>query len=343
MKMTGQIYAQHLITSQVNYTCGYLGDKIAGLSGDKVERYIKGTKFTTKMLWKQATIDLVPSEQGCVIFDDTVISHKDSTKMELVYKQWSGVEHKVVSGIGIVVCLYYNPDLDMNWVIDYRVYDPKNNGQTKIDLASEMYQNIINCKSVGDEPLPFKYVLFDAAYALKEFLATIEKSNHFFLTNMKSNRLATEIGVVPAKQVQLVDLDWDKEGSLENGKTVRLKDFPAHRLVKVFSIAVMTDRIDFIVTNDLSIDTSIAAYEVSRIRWNIECFNRELKQVTGIKKCHCRKLRSQKNHIHLAMTVWLYMKRKAKELKTTIYQLKQCQLDEYYKSTMASPSLRFEF
>jgi hypothetical protein len=26
--MTGQIYAKHLITSQNNYTCGYLGDKV---------------------------------------------------------------------------------------------------------------------------------------------------------------------------------------------------------------------------------------------------------------------------------------------------------------------------
>jgi hypothetical protein len=294
------------------------------------------------MLWEKASLDLVPSEQGCVIFDDTVISHKDSTKMELVYKQWSGAEHKVVLGIGVVVCLYYNPELDMSWIIDYRIYDPKNNKKTKIDLASDMYQNILYSKTVKDVPLPFKYVLFDAAYALKEFLATIEKSNHYFLTNMKSNRKATEIGVEPATQVQLIDLNWDLKGSLENGKTVRLNGFPAHRLVKVFSIAVMTDRIDYIVTNDLSINTSKAAYEVSRVRWNIECFNRELKQVTGIKKCHCRKLRSQRNHIHLAMTVWLFMKRKAKELKTTIYQLKQCQLDDYYKSTMASPLLRFE-
>jgi transposase len=159
---------------------------------------------------------------------------------------------------------------------------------------------------------------------------------------MKSNRIATEVGIENPQKVQLIELDWDLEGNLTNGKTVRLRDFPANRLVKVFSIAVMTDRIDYIVTNDLSINTATAAYEVSRIRWNIECFNRELKQVTGIKKSHCRKLRSKRNHIHLAMTVWLFLKWKARSLKSTIYKLNQCQLNDYYKSTMASPLLKFE-
>jgi hypothetical protein len=323
MKMTGQIYAQHLITSQVNYTCGYLGDKIVGLSADKVERYIKSAKFTAGMLWDKAKTDLVPSEQGAVIFDDTVLSHKDSTKMELVYKQWSGAEHAVVKGIGIVVCLYHNPESDMKWIIDYRIYDIENDGKTKVQLAMDMYLNFTLSKRLNDKPIPFKYILFDAAYAHKHFIALINDAGHFYLTNMKGNRKCTEVSIEPAKQVQIVDLDWEDEHSLNFGKVIRLKDYPKGRNVKVFSIAVQTDRIDYIVTNDFSLDSSIAAYEVSRIRWSIECFNRELKQVTGIKKCHCRKLRSQRTHIHLALLAWLYLKRKAIELKTTVYQLKE--------------------
>lgn len=340
--MTGKIYAQHLITSQVNYTCGYLGDKVVGLSADKVERYVKSTKFTSSMLWDKAKVDLVPSAQGCIIFDDTVLSHKDSTKMDLVYKQWSGAEHAVVKGIGIVVCLYHNPELDMKWIVDYRIYDIENDGKTKVQLAMDMYLNFTLSKRLNDKSIPFKYTLFDAAYAHKKFIALINDSGNYYLTNMKGNRKCTEIGVEPASLVQIIDLNWDDPKSLTHGKVIRLKDYPQGRHVKVFSIAVQTDRIDYIVTNDFSIDSSTAAYEVSRIRWTIECFNRELKQVTGIKKCHCRKLRSQRTHIHLAFYAWMFLKRKALELKTTIYQLKQNQLDEYYKSTMASPLLKFE-
>jgi hypothetical protein len=63
------------------------------------------------MLWDNASGDLVPDNSGCVIIDYTVQSQKDG-KIKLVYKQWSGAEHAVVRGIGVVVCLHHNPVLD---------------------------------------------------------------------------------------------------------------------------------------------------------------------------------------------------------------------------------------
>jgi hypothetical protein len=45
-------------------------------------------------------------------------------KNELVRRQYSGTEHRVLSGIGLVNCVYVNPELGLFWVIDYRIYDP---------------------------------------------------------------------------------------------------------------------------------------------------------------------------------------------------------------------------
>jgi IS4 transposase len=59
------------------------------------------------------------------------------------------------------------------------------------------------------------------------------------------------------------------------------------------------------------------------VRWKIEEFHREAKQLTGIEKCQCRKNRIQRIHIACAMLV------RVKLTKKTIYQVKHGLLDNY--------------
>lgn len=65
--------------------------------------------------------------------DDTVISKKSSQKIEIVRCQYSGNEHGVVRGIGIVNCLYFNPQIEQFWIRDYRIYNPDSERTIKID------------------------------------------------------------------------------------------------------------------------------------------------------------------------------------------------------------------
>jgi hypothetical protein len=51
------------------------------------------------------------------------------------------------------------------------------------------------------------------------------------------------------------------------------------------------------VTNDLSQDSTQDTQEVRGVRWKIEEFHREAKQLTGIESCQCRASRIQRNHI----------------------------------------------
>ncbi len=68
-----------------------------------------------------------------MIFDDTVMKKKSSKKIELVRRQYSGNEHQVIRGIGVVNCIYFNPKNEQFWIIDYRIYDPDGDKKTKID------------------------------------------------------------------------------------------------------------------------------------------------------------------------------------------------------------------
>ena len=78
--------------------------------------------------------------------------------------------------------------------------------------------------------------------------------------------------------------------------------------MKLFRVTVSTDRTDYIATNALSQNSTDVVQQVCKIRWKIEEFHRELKQLTGIESCQCRKARIQKNHIACAILVWLRLK-----------------------------------
>jgi hypothetical protein len=72
-----------------------------------------------------------------------------------------------------------------------------------------------------------------------------------------------------------------------------------------------------------------------------KAIHRELKQLTGIEKCQCRRQRAQRNHIACAMIVLVCLKRLAVQCKTTAYRLKSELLGEYMRKQLKSPTIRF--
>ncbi|WP_375514593.1 hypothetical protein [uncultured Nostoc sp.] len=119
-------------------------------------------------------------------------------------------------------------------------------------------------------------------------------------------------------------LSWDKE-ELKSGKIIntsallsvqaeqsrgfKIKKFPQAKKVKLFRVSVGTDRTDFIATNDLSQDSTEVVPFVCKVCFRQASANdgrlspvhRELKQLTGIESCQCRKGRIQRNHIACAI------------------------------------------
>jgi hypothetical protein len=77
-----------------------------------------------------------------------------------------------------------------------------------------------------------------------------------------------------------------------------------------------------------------------RLPWKIEEFHRELKQLTGVEACQCRKARIQRNHIACALLVWTRLKMIAYQSGRTIYQLKHGMLSDYLKEQLKHPSVQ---
>ncbi|MAU00381.1 MAG: transposase [Anaerolineaceae bacterium] len=330
-KLTHWDYCQFLLVSQTNYTQTYFADHSEQFSHDRINRLMRENKLTPLELRQLVRQELVLSENGYVLFDDTVLDKSHSFAIELVRRQWSGNAKKVIKGIGIVTCVYVNPDIGRFWVIDYRVYDPERDGRSKLDHLFDMWRTIVHV-----EQLPFRTVLMDSWYATMKVMKAIEKADKIYYCPVKANRQVTES---PDEAYQRVDsLTWS-EAELEKGKMVHLKKFPKGHQVKLFRIALSTQRTDYVVTNDLSQDSADATREESAIRWKIEQFHREAKQVTGLESCQCRSQRAQRNHIACAMLVWVRLNELAQEAQTTIYQLKQGLLSSYMRDQLRQPSI----
>ena len=86
-------------------------------------------------------------------------------------------------------------------------------------------------------------------------------------------------------------------------------------------------------------DMKDVAQQVCKIRWKIEEFHREIKQLTGIESCQCRKARLQRNHIACAMLVWLRLKNLAYKTGGTVYQIKHNLLSNYLIEQLKRPDI----
>ena len=106
---------------------------------------------------------------------------------------------------------------------------------------------------------------------------------------------------------------------------------------------VSTNRTDWVVTNDLAQDSTDATQQACRTRWKIEQFHRELKQLTGVEKCQCRKARIQRNHIACAMLVWVRLMEVARKTKQTIYQIKHGLMGDYLRQELRNPKISMGF
>lgn len=194
---------------------------------------------------------------------------------------------------------------------------------------------------VYNKVLPFQAVLMDTWYATNKLMLYIDGLKKYYYCPLKRNRLVDDTeGQEDYKKIEL--LPWDNE-ELKSGKIVKIKKFPGAKKVKLFRVTVSTDRTDFIATNDLSQGSTDVVQKVCKVRWKVEEFHRELKQLTGIESCQCRKGRIQRNHIACAILVWLRLKDLAYKTGQTIYQIKHGLLSNYLIEQLRRPDVPMFF
>ena len=228
--------------------------------------------------------------------------------------------------------MYVNGETGQFWVIDYRLYDPDGDGQSKLDHVAQMLNSVVYSKQ-----LPFTTVLMDNWYATQKLMTQINQLQKVYYCPLKTNRCVDDSGGRQAEE-KVNELDWSLE-DLQQGKLIKIRGFPSAKKVKLFRVTVSTRRTEFVATNDLSQALTDAVQEVCGIRWKTSEFERKLKQLTGVEACQCRKARIQRNHIACALLVWSRLKSIAYQTGKTVYQSKLGMLSDYLTAQLKHPSV----
>ena len=79
-------YCQFLTLSPQNYSITYFAEHAERCSHDVINRFLQRDKYSSSMLWEHVKGDVVFSEDGYVIFDDTVLEKRNTKKIEIARK-----------------------------------------------------------------------------------------------------------------------------------------------------------------------------------------------------------------------------------------------------------------
>ncbi len=289
-KCSLEIYSDFLIATQNRYSGVELSkvSPVQGMEHDAVSRWLAGDRHQPSELWGRVK-GLVDTARGYLIGDDTVLNKEYSRANELARKQYSGNEHRIVNGIGMVNLLWTKGEEFIP--VDYRIYQKEAEGKSKNELFREMLKK---AKKRGFSPL---YALMDAWYSSIENLKVITGECEWqFICNVKGNR---QVSVLRGFDISISDLELAK-------RRVRQVWLKGYGPVMVGKLVSKDGDITYLVSSDLSVSYRELKKHWKK-RWKIEEFHRGLKQTTGIEKCYSTKAVSQKTHIFAALTAFIKM------------------------------------
>lgn len=321
-------YVEFLISTIANYTGTHLAEHLDDVSHDTITDFLQSERLTARHLWELVEGLIKDSPNAFLIADDSVQDKRYSRFIKLVRRQYSGAEHGLVRGIGVVNLVHSSGKPGEFYPIDYRIYDPDSDGKTKNEHFREMLLH-----AVADKLIKAGTVLFDSWYAGADNLKLIQRLGLIFFTTLKENRLVSlskEDGYI-----HLDEIEWTDE-RLQSGVTVKLKEVPFK--VRLFKLVATNGDIDWVITNgsDETLTAQIAQ-DANDVRWQIEELHRGLKQLTGAEKCQCRQARSQRNHLACCYHAWLSLKVIATKLNKTLYEVKTDLLRDYLQAELRNP------
>ena len=323
-------YVEYLLCTPFNFTCTNMADHTEGVSHDVVNDFLRQERLPPRLLWELVRGRIDDGPEAFLIVDDSVHDKRYSYFIELVRWQYSGAEHRVIKGIGVVSLVHSNGQEGDYYPIDYRVYAPEVDGKSKNHHFQEMFS-----QAVENKGLKARTILFDAWYASAENLKAIHRRRWTFFTTLKSNRLVSLSKA--AGYIHLDEIEWTPE-RLEHGLIVKLKEVPFK--VRLFKLVAPNGDIDWVITNDLDETlTTQVAQDANDVRWQVEELHRGLKQLTGSEQCQCRQARSQRTHLACCYHAWLSLKLKAKQLHKTLYQVKTDLFRDYLRAELRNPRI----
>ena len=268
------------------------------LSHDSISRWLEEAHIKPKDIWNEAK-EKILGTSGIIVADETVLNKNRSRKMELVRWQYSGDEHDIVRGIGMLNFLWVNSRKEVV-PMDVRIWEPKEDGYTKNDHFKELLKL---SKERGCTPM---CVVADSWYSSLDNVKYIRDLDWNWVMGLRKNRIINK-----GEKLEEVTIP-------EGGLKIHLRGYG---FITVFRFVANNGRTDYFGTNIENI-TREKITSLIRSRWEIEVFHRELKQTCGLECSQARTSRSQRNHIVLSVLSWIKKAEVRRMQNITFYQQK---------------------
>jgi len=300
-----ETYSDYLMSSFSYTTATGLSLLVEGeISHDKVTRFLSGEDFTSAKLWEivKPTVREIESEEGVIIFDDTIEEKPSTDENEIVSWHYDHSKGRTLKGINIITALYYS-----NGVRVPIVYDLIRKTKTEIDKKTGKEKRVSEKTKNGQyremlkicikNNIRFKYVLNDVWYASSENMMYVKKEmKKDFIMPIKTNRkiALSSQDKLNGKYVTVSDLE------LKEGTTYKIYieavEFPLLLIKQIFRNDDGSQGILYLVSSDLTL-TYNKITTIYQKRWKVEEYHKSLKQHVSLCKSPTKRVRTQSNHI----------------------------------------------
>ncbi len=284
-------YIAYQSASPDRYTCTGAArcqpEAVRAPAHDAFTRLLQRQPGDTAELWQEAQ-QLVPSQGGVLVVDDTTLDKPYAREIELVTWHWSGKHHRVVRGINLVSLVW--SDGTARIPCDFRVYDKPVGRKTKNEHFRDM---VMAAHSRGLLPA---YVLCDSWYSGLDNLKHLRQLGYAWLTRLKSHR---QVNPDDRGNVAIRDLAIPPQG-----QEVHLRGYG---FVRVFRTVADNGRAAYGASSDLDL-TPTRQQELAHQAWAIEDYHRGLKQCCGVERAQVRAAPAQIAHIGFAIRAFLRLK-----------------------------------
>ncbi len=197
-------YIAYQIASPACYTCTEAArcqpEAKQAPAHDAFTRLWQRQPGDTADLWQEAQ-QLILSQGGILVVDDTTLDKPYARKIEWVTWHWSGQHHRVVQGINLVSLLW--TDGKARTPCDFRVYDKPVGGKTKNE---HLRDRVTAAHARGLQPA---YVLCDRGYSSLDPLQHLRPWGWAWLTRLKSHR---QVNPDRSGNVAIRDLEIPPQG-----------------------------------------------------------------------------------------------------------------------------------
>ena len=141
--ITKRQYVEYLVSTPKNCICTSLAEHLEDVSHDVVNDFLRQKRFMPREIWKLGKDRIKDSTDAGLIVDDSVHDKRYARFIDLVRAQYSGNEHRVVRGSGVVSLVHRAGKDGDFYPIDYRGYAPEVEGKSKHEHFHEMFVNAV--------------------------------------------------------------------------------------------------------------------------------------------------------------------------------------------------------